>query len=273
LPKADPLLDRKRRGEKLVVVTAYDAPTARIEAEAGVDAILVGDSVGVNILGYAHEREVTLTDMAHHIAAVRRGAPDIYLIGDLPYATYDTPAQALESSRRLRDAGADCVKFEGAQADVVAALAAEGFDVCCHLGLESQHQDVKRRQGRTAPAAAKLYRDALALDAAGQKFLVLELVPQELAKRITQAARAATIGIGAGPDTDGQVLVVNDLAGVTTRDFKHNRRYGMIGKALHDALAAYAKDVRSGAFPGPEHGFHMAEEERAAFERLIAVGV
>jgi 3-methyl-2-oxobutanoate hydroxymethyltransferase len=273
MSKADLFLEKKRRGEKIVVVTAYDAPTARIEAEAGVDMILVGDSVGVNILGYAHEREVTLADMAHHIAAVRRGAPALYLIGDLPFATYDTPAGALASSRILRDAGADCVKFEGARPDIVAALAAQGFDVCCHLGLESQHQDVKRRQGRTARAAATLYRDALALDAAGQKFLVLELVPQELAKRITQSTRAATIGIGAGPGTDGQVLVVNDLAGVTTRDYKHNRRYGRIGAALHDALAAYAKDVRAGAFPGPEHGFCMAEEEREGFEKLIAAGV
>ncbi len=272
MPVADRFAQMKRRGEKIVVVTAYDAPTARIEAEAGVDIILVGDSVGVNILGYSHEREVTLADMAHHIAAVRRGAPDMYIIGDLPYATYDTPEQALASSRVLRDAGADCVKFEGAQADVVAALTATGFDVCCHLGLESQHQEVKRRQGRTAEAARKLYADALALDAAGQKFLVLELVPQELAGRITRAVKAATIGIGAGPETDGQVLVVNDLAGITARDFKHNRRYGAVGAALREAVGLYAKDVRAGAFPAPEHAFHMADEERQAFERLIRQG-
>jgi 3-methyl-2-oxobutanoate hydroxymethyltransferase len=269
LSRADALLEKKRRGEKIVVVTAYDAPTARIEAEAGVDAILVGDSVGVNILGYAHEREVTLADMAHHIAAVKRGAPDVYLIGDLPYATYDTPAQALTSARVLRDAGADCVKFEGAQPDVVAALSAAGFDVCGHLGLESQHQEIKRRQGKTAEAAAKLYADALAGDAAGQKFLVLELVPEELAERISRAVHAATIGIGAGKLTDGQVLVVNDLAGLTTRDFKHNRRYGQIGAALRAAVDAYAAEVRAGRFPGPEHGFHMAEDERNRFARLI----
>jgi 3-methyl-2-oxobutanoate hydroxymethyltransferase len=267
--RANALLDKKRRGEKLVVVTAYDAPTARVEAEAGVDAILVGDSVGVNMLGYAHEREVTLADMAHHIAAVRRGAPATYLIGDLPYATYDTPAQALTSARRLAEAGADCVKFEGAQPDVVAALVAAGFDVCGHLGLESQHQAIKRRQGKTAEAAARLYADALAGDAAGQKFLVLELVPEELAARITRAVRAATIGIGAGPGADGQVLVVNDLAGMTLRDFKHNRRYGQVGAALRAAVDAYAAEVRAGLFPAPEHGFHMAEEERAGFERLI----
>ncbi|MGJ0506580.1 MAG: 3-methyl-2-oxobutanoate hydroxymethyltransferase [Methylocystis sp.] len=269
MSKADLFLDKKRRGEKIVVITAYDAPTARIEAEAGVDIILVGDSVGVNVLGYAHEREVTLADMSHHIAAVRRGAPDMYIIGDLPFATYDTPGQAIASSRILRDAGADCVKFEGAQPDVVAALTAEGFDVCGHLGLESQHQDVKRRQGKTAEAAAKLFADALAADAAGEMFLVLELVPQELAGAITRAVKAATIGIGAGPETDGQVLVVNDLAGVTARDFRHNRRYGRIGAELRAAIDAYSSEVRAGAFPGPEHGFHMAEEERAAFEKLI----
>lgn len=265
---AQTFLDMKRRGEKIVVITAYDAPTARLEVEAGVDMILVGDSVGVNILGYAHEREVTLADMAHHIAAVRRGAPDIYIIGDLPYATYDTPAQALESAGALRDAGADCVKFEGARPDIVSALATAGFDVCCHIGLESQHQPVKRRQGRSAEAAAKLLDDALALDAAGQKFLVLELVPHELAARISRAVTAATIGIGAGPQTDGQVLVVNDLAGVTPREFKHNRRYGAVGDALRASVAAYAQDVRAKIFPAPEHGFGMEPEERAAFERM-----
>ncbi|MDJ0450173.1 3-methyl-2-oxobutanoate hydroxymethyltransferase [Methylocystis sp. JR02] len=269
MSKADPFLEKKRRGEKLVVVTAYDAPTARIEAEAGVDIILVGDSVGVNVLGYAHERDVTLADMAHHIAAVRRGAPQIYIIGDLPYATYDTPEMALASARVLRDAGADCVKFEGAQPDVVAALTAAGFDVCGHLGLESQHQEVKRRQGKTAEAAARLYDDALAGDAAGQKFLVLELVPSELAGCISRAVRAVTIGIGAGTETDGQVLVVNDLAGVTAREFKHNRRYGDIGAALRAAVGAYARDVRGGAFPGPEHAFQMAADERAAFDKWL----
>jgi len=270
--KVDLFLEKKRRGEKIVVITAYDAPTARIEAEAGVDIILVGDSVGMNVLGYAHEREVTLADMAHHIAAVRRGAPDVYIIGDLPYATYDTPEQAIANSIILRDAGADCVKFEGAQPDVVAALTAEGFDVCGHLGLESQHQDVKRRQGKTAEAAAKLFADALAADAAGQKLLVLELVPDELAGAISRAVRAATIGIGAGPLTDGQVLVVNDLAGVTTREFKHNRRYGEVGAALRAAVSAYAADVRAGAFPGPEHAFHMADDERRNFESRIRTG-
>ena len=267
LSTASHFLDMKRRGAKIVAVTAYDAPTARAVAESGVDIILVGDSVGVNVLGYAHEREVTLADMAHHVAAVRRGAPLAHVMADLPYATYDTSEQAIASSKVLRAAGADSVKFEGARPGLVAALKGAGFDVCCHLGLESQHQEQKRRQGKTAQAARKLRDDALALDAVGQDFLLLELVPQELAARITQAVAAPTIGIGSGPETDGQVLVVNDLAGITTREFKHNRRYGALGAALREAVASYASDVREGRFPAPEHAFCMAEEERAAFER------
>ena len=267
MSRAKVFRDMKRRGEKIVVLTAYDAPTARIEVEAGVDIILVGDSVGVNVLGYGHEREVTLADMTHHIAAVRRGAPHAYLIGDLPYATYDTPREAQESARRLYDAGADCAKFEGARPDIAAAIKDVGVDVCCHLGLESQHQEVKRRQGKTAAAARKLLDDAKALDAAGQDFLVLELIPMELAARITQCILAPTIGIGAGPEADGQVLVVNDMAGLTAREFKHNHRYGAVGAALKGAVAAYAADVRAGLFPSVEHGFALAPEERAAFER------
>jgi 3-methyl-2-oxobutanoate hydroxymethyltransferase len=264
---ASDFADMKRRGEKIVVLTAYDAPTARIEAAAGVDIILVGDSVGVNVLGYSHEREVTLKDMAHHIAAVRRGAPEVYIIGDLPYATYDTQEQAMASAKVLKDAGADCVKFEGAQPDLVRALKAAGFDVCCHIGLESQHQLEKRRQGKTAEAARKLLGDAIALDAAGQDFIVLELLPCELAARIARKIAAPTIGIGAGADNDGQVLVVNDLAGITERNFKHNHRYGAIGEALREAVGGYVHDVRAGAFPREEHGFHMAKEELAAFLR------
>ncbi|MFY9658013.1 MAG: 3-methyl-2-oxobutanoate hydroxymethyltransferase [Methylocystis sp.] len=268
--KASHFADMKSRGEKIVVVTAYDAPTAQAAAEVGVDIILVGDSVGVNVLGYMHEREVTLADMRHHIAAVRRGAPDAYIIGDLPFATYETPAQALESAEALRDAGANCVKFEGARAELVRALKAADIDTCGHIGLESQHQEQKRRQGRTASAALKLLQDARALDAARQDFLVLELIPEELAARISREIAAPTIGIGSGGQTDGQVLVVNDLAGVTRRDFKHNRRYGALGEALRSALAAYAADVRSGRFPGPEHAFHLVVDERETFERALA---
>ncbi|PWB82558.1 MAG: 3-methyl-2-oxobutanoate hydroxymethyltransferase, partial [Methylocystaceae bacterium] len=212
---------------------------------------------------------VKLADMVHHIAAVRRGAPRAYVIGDLPYATYETPEQALESARDLRRAGADCIKFEGARPDVVRALKGAGFDVCCHIGLESQHQVEKRRQGKTARAAAKLVADALELDAAGQDFLVLELVPQEVAARITSRLRAVTIGIGAGAECDAQVLVVNDLVALGEREFKHNRRYAELGKTLREAVAAFAGDVRAGRFPADEHAFRMAPDERAAFEKDV----
>ena len=269
-PKGTHFADMKRRGEKIVVVTAYDAPTAQAAAEVGVDIILVGDSVGVNVLGYAHEREVTLSDMSHHIAAARRGAPETYIIGDLPFATYETQAQALASAKSLRDAGANCVKFEGAGAELVRALKDAGFDVCGHIGLESQHHAQKRRQGKTASAALRLLDDARALDAAGQDFIVLELIPEELAATISREINAPTIGIGAGAQTDGQVLVVNDLAGITRREFKHNRRYGAVGDLLRSALAAFAADVRSGSFPGPEESFRLIEEEREAFERARA---
>jgi 3-methyl-2-oxobutanoate hydroxymethyltransferase len=265
MPDAAYFLEMKRRGEKIVALTAYDAPTARALVESGVDILLVGDSVGVNVLGYAHEREVTLADMAHHIAAVRRGAPDAHVMGDLPYATYDTIEQALESAQLLRRAGADSVKFEGARPELVAAFKAAGVAVCCHLGLESQHQDQKRRQGKTAEAARKLLADAQALDAAGQDFLVLELIPEELAERITRVIRAPTIGIGAGASTDGQVLVVNDMAGITERAFKHNRRYAQLGQTLRDAVSDYVQDVREGRFPTAEQAFRMEADERAAF--------
>ena len=269
-PRGTAFADKKRRGEKIVVVTAYDAPTARAAAEAGVDIILVGDSVGAAVLGYAHEREVTLSDMSHHIAAARRGAPDTYIIGDLPYATYETQEQAIASARSLRDAGANCVKFEGARPELARALKAEEIDVCGHVGLESQHQAQKRRQGKTASAALKLVDDARALDDAGQDFIVLELIPEEVAATITRTIKAPTIGIGAGAQTDGQVLVVHDLAGITRREFKHNRRYGALGDALRSALGAYAADVRSGDFPGPEHSFRLSAEEREAFDRALA---
>ena len=153
----------KLRGEKIVVLTAYDAPTARDEHDAGIDLILVGDSVGTTVLGYADEREVTLADIAHHVAAVRRGAPEATILADLPYATYDTPEAAVANARRLVQAGADMVKFEGARPQIARALAAAGIAASGHLGLECQHHDERRLKARTAPAAMRLEHDAVEL--------------------------------------------------------------------------------------------------------------
>jgi 3-methyl-2-oxobutanoate hydroxymethyltransferase len=256
--------DMKQHGEKISVLTAYDYPTAKAEAEAGVDIILIGDSVGTNMLGYTSEKEVTLADIAHHVRAVRRGAPDTVLIADLPYQTYETPDMAVANAKTLVAAGTDLVKFEGPNPEIVKALVAAGIKVCSHIGLEPQHHEEKRVKGRSAADAARLITDAIALDKAGISLIVLELIPEELAKQVTQAIAAPTIGIGAGRYTDGQVLVICDVLGFTEANFRHNRRYRDVGRDMRAAATAYVQDVRTGAFPTDANVFHMPKEELAA---------
>jgi 3-methyl-2-oxobutanoate hydroxymethyltransferase len=240
--------EMKAAGEKIATMTAYDAPQARAQEAAGVDAILVGDSVGVNILGYASEREVTLADMLHHTAAVRRGAPDTFVTADLPFATYDSPEQAVASGLALQKAGADAVKFEGAHPDIVRALTGAGVPVCGHIGYEPQTGE-RRVHGKTLEEAQRLRAEAKTLDQAGVFMLVLELAPAELGGLISKEIKAATIGIGAGPGTDGQVLVFPDVLGYAEKNFRHNKRYAEVGAAMRAATAAYIADVKSGAFP------------------------
>jgi 3-methyl-2-oxobutanoate hydroxymethyltransferase len=251
----------KRLSQPIAVLTAYDAANARMLAEAGIDLILVGDSVGTNVLGYRDEREVTLADIVHHVRAVRRGAPDAAIFADLPYATYETAADAVANAREIIAAGANIVKFEGARLEIAAALKAAGIEFCAHLGLEPQHHEEKRLKGKTASAAQEILANAVAMDKAGMSLLILELIPEELAAAITKAVAAPTIGIGAGRGTDGQVLVLPDLLGMTASNFRHNRRYAEVGQATRDAVAAYAADVRGQRFPGPENSFHMPKEE------------
>lgn len=257
--------DMKRLGKPIAVLTAYDAPTARIEEAAGIDIILVGDSVGTAVLGYASEREVTLADMCHHVGAVRRGAPHTAVIADLPCRTYETPEMALGSSSALISAGADIVKFEGFRPDIAEALAHASIPACCHLGLEPQHHEQKRVKGRKAADAKRLLREAEALDEAGMAMLVLELVPEEVAGRITSSIAAPTIGIGAGRKTDGQVLVITDVLGYTAANFHHNRRYAEAGQWILEAVKAYVSDVRSGSFPAEDYLYHMEPGELALF--------
>lgn len=272
MSKAARFFEMKRAGAKIAVLTAYDAPTARAEAAAGVDIILVGDSVGANVLGYASEREVTLADMRHHIAAVRRGAPEATIVGDLPYQTYDSPAAAIANARELVAAGADIVKFEGANLSILEALAAASIEVCCHLGLEPQTHLEKRVKGRSAQEALRLLADAKALDAAGMKLLVLEMIPEEVAAEVTRVVKAPTIGIGAGRKTDGQVLVITDVLGFGAKNFRHNRRYAEVGALMAETVRAYARDVHGGAFPAEENVVHMAPEELELFLRRDAPG-
>lgn len=263
--KTDRLAEMKQRGMPIAVLTAYDAPTARALAIAGVDVLLVGDSVGTNILGYASERDVTLADMRHHVGAVRRGAPGAMIIGDLPYGTYETPAAAVESARQLVEAGADIVKFEGAHPAIAEALAAASIEVCGHIGLEPQHHEEKRLKGRLAREAVRLVEDALALERAGMGMLILELIPEEVAAAVSGALRVPTIGIGAGRKTDGQVLVITDMLGFTEKNFRHNRRYHELGRLVEEVGRKYVRDVRTRDFPAQENVFHMDAEELAAF--------
>lgn len=263
--QASRFFEMKRRGEKISMLTAYDYPTAKAEAEAGVDILLVGDSVGTNILGYASEQEVTLADIAHHVRAVRRGAPQSVILADLPYSTYDTPDMAVTNARKLREAGADILKFEGPRLEIAAALVAAGIDVCGHLGLEPQHHMDRRLKGRSAQEARSLLANAKALDAAGICLLVLELIPEEVAETVTKAIAAPTIGIGAGRYTDGQVLVICDILGFTPVNFRHNHLYHEVGPLISDAAAHYVRDVREGHFPAEANVFHMPQEELSIF--------
>jgi 3-methyl-2-oxobutanoate hydroxymethyltransferase len=257
--------DMKRRGEPIAVLTAYDAPTAAAEEAAGVDIILVGDSVGTAMLGYLSEREVTLGDMCHHVSAVRRGARKTKIIADLPHHSYDTAESAVKSSRSLIAAGADIVKFDGAKLKILEALGNESIEVCCHLGLEPQHHDGKGVKGRKATEASRLLNDAIALDEAGMAMLVLELVPEEVAERVTKSIAAPTIGIGAGRKTDGQVLVITDVLGFTHPNYHHNRRYQEFGRLMLESAQAYVADVRSKNFPAAENIFFMDKDELAKF--------
>ena len=266
MSKTARFFDMKRQGEPIAMLTAYDAPTATAQAAAGVDIILVGDSVGTNILGYSSEREVTLADILHHVRAVRRGAPDATIVADLPFATYDSEADAVANARHLVAAGADMVKFEGPRPTIASALRQAGIAVSGHLGLEPQHHEHKRLKAKTAADAMRLETDAVTLDRAGLSLLILEMIPEELAARITKAVAAPTIGIGAGRATDGQVLVITDVLGYTDLDFRHNRRFGEIGAAVRDAASAYVQAVRTRGFPAEANVFPMAKAELALLE-------
>jgi 3-methyl-2-oxobutanoate hydroxymethyltransferase len=265
MSRAQHFFEMKRQRKPIVMLTAYDAPTAKAEWDAGVDILLVGDSVGTNILGYSNEREVTLADICHHVRAVRRGAPEAFVLADLPFNTYETPEAAVTHARQLVEAGADMVKFEGARPSVVEALHAAKIDVSCHLGLEPQHHEDKRVKGRSAGDATALIDAAIGLDTAGMSMLILELVPEEVAGKISRSVAAPVIGIGAGRQTDGQVLVVTDLLGATSNNFRHNKRYAEAGALKRDAYRTYVEDVRRGAFPAEANLFHMNEEELAIF--------
>lgn len=262
---------KKGRGEPIVVLTCYDSPTAAWQAAAGVDVVFCADSVGTNLLGYDDERQVTMDDMIHHLKAVRRGLRgSAYLLADLPYGSADTPGEALDNSLRFTALGADGVKLEGFKPEVVAALSGRGLDVWSHLGLNPQIHEARRMKARTARAAARLVERALRLQEAGAAFLVLELIPEEVGRAVTERLDIPTIGIAAGRYTDGQVLVVTDLLGVHEFDLRHVRRYAEFAREGSRGIAAYVEDVRQRRFPAAGQGWRMKEAEAAEFDRWLS---
>ena len=248
----------KAEGIPLTMLTAYDALTAPILEAAGVDMLLIGDSLGNVILGHSSTLPVTLEDMERATAAVARSTSRVMIVADLPFGTYeDSPEHAFASATRLMKAGAHAVKLEGgeARAHIIAALTAAGIPVCAHLGYTPQSENTlggPRMQGR-GDGADQLRRDSLAVQEAGAFAVVFEMVPATIATELTQTLSIATIGIGAGPNTDGQVLVWSDMAGYSdwTPSFVH--KFGQLGQALHEAASDYVGSVRERSFPGPEN--------------------
>lgn len=249
----------------LVMVTAYDAPAGRFAAAAGVDLILVGDSVGTTLLGYDSTVPVTLDDILHHTRAVRRGAPGAHIVADLPFMTYHvSDEQAVANAGRLlKEGGADSVKLEGGTrlASRVRAIAEAGIPVVGHIGLTPQTAGLLggfKVQGQEEASARALIDDAVAVAEAGAYMLVVEVVPSALTALLTQAVSIPVIGIGAGDACDGQVLVMHDLLGIEDRHAaRFVKRYADLATTMREGFAAFAADVRSGEYPQPEHGYRM----------------
>jgi 3-methyl-2-oxobutanoate hydroxymethyltransferase len=248
------LNEKKKNNRKITVLTSYDYPTTRILEETDIDMIILGDSVGTNVLGYRNETEVTINDMIHHTKAVCRGKKDIFLVVDLPYKTYETPDDAVKNAKILTEEGADAVKFEGVREDILLSLKENNFNVMCHIGLNPQHEQEKMKQGRIVKGkffseAAELLKDAIFLDKAGSDLLILEKIPGKVSKIITQKVKMPTIGIGAGKYCDGQVLIIYDLLGISERKFKHSPEYINIREQMIKTIHRYQNEINEGSFP------------------------
>ena len=251
---------KKQAGEKFSVIAAYDATFARIISNAGVEAILIGDSLGNVLQGHDSTIPVSVADIAYHTACVRRGNQGALLIADMPFMAYATTEQTLENARLLMQAGAHMVKMEGGAwlCNAIQQLSNCGVPVCAHLGLTPQSVNSfggYKVQGRLPEQARQIMDDAKAIEAAGAALLVLECVPQQLATDITQALRIPTIGIGAGPNTDAQVLVLHDLLGLNPRPPRFVKDFMQNSGSIAAAIKAYDEAVTEGRFPAPEHSF------------------
>jgi 3-methyl-2-oxobutanoate hydroxymethyltransferase len=268
------LLAMKQRGDKIVMVTAYDAPGARFAEDAGIDVILVGDTAAMVVLGHSGTTPVTVDEMLFLTRTVSAQVHRPIVVGDLPFGSYETSDEdAVRTAVRfVKEGGADIVKLEGAGPMVsrARAIVEAGIAVMGHVGLTPQSATMLggfKTQGRTAEAAARIVEGAKELEAVGCCSLVLEAVPAPVAARVTRELSIPTIGIGAGADCDGQVLVYHDLLGLSEGHLpRFVKRYANLSAEIRDALTAYAAEVRSGAFPEQQHTYAMPEEEQAAFE-------
>lgn len=254
------LLKLKSSDEKFVVISLYDAHMAAMAQKCGVEVVLVGDSLGMTVLGYDSTIPVTMEQMIYHVEAVARGNKKSLIVGDLPFMTYATPEDALRNCARIMQAGAHMVKLEGGAwlADTVSMLAERGIPVCAHLGLTPQSVNKFggfRVQGRAQADADKILADAKLLADAGADLLVLECVPAALAASITASIKIPTVGIGAGRDTDAQVLVINDILGLTEQPPKFSKNFLLEARDIPGAMQKYVADVKSGIFPGDENIF------------------
>jgi 3-methyl-2-oxobutanoate hydroxymethyltransferase len=271
----------KPNGEKIVMVTAYDAPGARLADEVGIELILVGDSAAMVVLGHDSTVPATVDEMIVLTRAARRGAHRALLVADMPFGSFQvSDADAVANAVRfIKEADADAVKLEGGGASLsrVRSIVGAGIPVMGHIGLTPQSATMLggyKAQGRTAAKARALLADAQALQEAGCFAIVLEAVPAPVATRISQTLRIPTIGIGAGPGCDGQVLVWHDLLGLTEgRAPRFVKRYAQLAEDIRQALAAYAAEVRRGAFPAEEHSYGIPDEELALFESELDSGV
>jgi 3-methyl-2-oxobutanoate hydroxymethyltransferase len=271
------LREKKLHRDPITCLTAYDYAIARLVDEAGIDIVLVGDSLAMTMLGYENTLSVTVDEMLHHVSAVRRGVKDALLIADMPYGSYhETSEEAVHNAARfVKEAGVEAVKMEGGEkrVDVIRRVIDAEIPVAGHIGLTPQSVNMMggyKVQGKTLHAIEQLMRDAVALDRAGVACIYLEGIPREVAAMITSEVETPTIGIGAGPDCDGQVLVFHDLVNLTfSPPAKFVRRYGDASALITQSVEAFKADVARGQFPSDAESYHLPKDTQSALETVL----
>jgi 3-methyl-2-oxobutanoate hydroxymethyltransferase len=248
---------KKARHEKISALTSYDYPTTKLLEEAGIDMIILGDSLGTNILGYRDETEVTMEDMVHHTRAVCRALRDIFLVVDLPYHTHETPEDAVKNAKVLTALGADAVKFEGIKPAILAALKGSRLNVMCHIGLNPQYDQERMKsgnisRGKESSEAVEIIEGARVLEKGGMDLVILEKIPERIAR---------IVGIGAGKYCDGQVLIINDVLGINDRQLKHVPQYAALRDDIKGVVKRYRHEIDEEIFPGKEHINIIKNEE------------